>query len=63
MSLDAPQNNKMVTKPPAKKGFHFAATGEYQAVFIEATTIEEAEQIYQKVKRPISQPAEGEDVT
>jgi hypothetical protein len=54
MSLDAPNKNKMIQTPPAKKGFHFAATAEYAAEFIEAETIEEAEAIYHKIKRPIS---------
>lgn len=56
MSLDAPQN-KMMTAPPAKKGYHFAATAEYLAEFIEAETIQEAEALYHKVKRLIVPPA------
>lgn len=63
MALDEPAKNKMVTTPPAKKGFHFAATAEYLAEFIEAETIAEAETIYQKVKRLIGQPAPAAPVT
>jgi hypothetical protein len=54
MSLDAPQQNKMMTAPPAKKGFHFASDGIHLAEFIEAATIQEAEVIYHKIKRLIS---------
>ena len=51
MSLDQPPQNKMMTAPPAKKGFHFASDGLHFAEFIEAETIEEATEIYHKVKR------------
>lgn len=54
MSLDAPNANKMMTAPPAKKEFHFAATTEHFAEVVLALTIEEAEAIYHKIKRPIA---------
>jgi hypothetical protein len=53
MSVDGPATDKMMKTPPAKKGFHFAPTAEYFALFIEAATIEEAEAIYHKIKRTI----------
>jgi len=53
MSLDAPQQNKMMAAPPVKKGFHFAATVQHFAEYIEAETIEEATAIYEKIKRRI----------
>ena len=61
MSLEAP-NNKMVTTPPAKKEFHFAATAEHFAEVVYADTIQEAEAIYHKVKRLIN-PAVGATVS
>jgi len=51
MSLDVPNNNKMMTAPAAKKGFHFSSDGVHFAEFIEAETIEEASAIYNKVRR------------
>jgi hypothetical protein len=57
MALDAPDQNKMMTAPPAKKGYHFAATADYLAEYIEAATIEEAAVIYHKVKRLIEPAA------
>jgi uncharacterized SAM-binding protein YcdF (DUF218 family) len=53
MSLDAPHKNKMMQAAPAKKGFHFASDGIHLAEFIEAASIEEAAEIYQRIKRPI----------
>lgn len=53
MSLEQPPQNKMISTPPAKKGFHFAATAEYLAEYIEAETIEEAEAIYHTIKRAV----------
>ena len=53
--------NKMVTNPPAKKGFHFAGTLEHAAAYIEAETIAEAETIYHKIKKPINQPSNTQD--
>lgn len=50
MSLDFPQQNKMVQNPPAKKGFHFPATLERAAEYIEAETIAEAEAIYHRIR-------------
>jgi hypothetical protein len=71
MSLDQPQQNKMMTTPPAKKEYHFAATAEHFAEVVYAATIQEAEEMYHRVKRlinPISPteqstvaPAKGED--
>jgi hypothetical protein len=43
----------MISTPPAKKGFHFPATFEYLAEFIEAETIREAEMIYHQIKKPV----------
>jgi hypothetical protein len=66
MSLTAPTSNKMMQAAPAKKGFHFASDGVYLAEYIEAATIREAEAIYHKVKRLISQstaPESADDVT
>jgi len=48
--LDAPKQNKMMTTPPAKKGFHFASHGLYLAEFVEAEAIEEATAIYHQIK-------------
>jgi hypothetical protein len=73
MSLDQPPQNKMMTAPPAKKEFHFAATAEHYAEVVYADAIQEAEEIYHRVKRlfnqeqpePLSTPApepEKEDV-
>jgi hypothetical protein len=51
MSLDQPAQNKMVSAPPAKKGFHFASDGIHFAEFIEAATIDEATALYHRIKR------------
>jgi hypothetical protein len=51
MSLENPPANKMMTSPPAKKGFHFASDGLHAAVFVEAETIYEAEMLYHRVKK------------
>jgi hypothetical protein len=59
MSLDAPQKNKMMQAAPTKKGFHFASDGFHLAEFIEAASIEEAEAIYNRVKRRIVSVAGG----
>ena len=53
MALDFPANNKMVENPPAKKGFHFPATLEYAAEYIEAETQAEAEAIYHRIKKAV----------
>jgi hypothetical protein len=53
MSLDKPQQNKMMTAAPDKKEYHFAASAEYCAAVVFARTIEEAEALYHKVKRPL----------
>jgi hypothetical protein len=45
--------NKMMTSPPAKKQFFFAATAEHFAEVIYAETIQQAEQTYHTVKRLI----------
>jgi hypothetical protein len=57
--IDEPTQNKMMTGPPMKKGFHFASDGIHFAEFIEAETIQEAQIIYHRVKRvlyPTGQP-------
>ncbi|HLH93544.1 MAG TPA: hypothetical protein VKW08_00355 [Xanthobacteraceae bacterium] len=54
MSIDQPPQNKMMTAPPAKKGFHFASDGIHFAEFIEAETIEAATEIYHRIKRPFA---------
>jgi hypothetical protein len=51
MSLDQAPQNKMMSFPPAKKGWHFASDGLHAAIFIEAETIYEAETLYHKVKK------------
>lgn len=56
MAIDFPAKNKMMEAAPAKKSFHFAATVEYLAEYIQAATIEEAEAIYRKVRRPLTVP-------
>jgi len=53
MSLDKPTKNKMIATPPSKKGFHFASDGVYEAMYVEAASIGEAETIYQKTKKPL----------
>jgi hypothetical protein len=57
MSLDQPPQNKMMTAPPAKKEFHFAPTAEHLAEVVYAATIQEAEDIYHRVKRLINPPS------
>ena len=57
MSLDNPPKNKMMTAPPAKKEYHFAPTAEHLAEVVYAHTIEEAEEIYHRVKRLINPPS------
>lgn len=52
--LEQPPKNTMITTPPAKKEFHFAATAEYFAEVVLASTIQEAEAIYHEVKRLIT---------
>jgi hypothetical protein len=42
MSLDQPQQNKMMTAAPAKKQFHFAGDGFYRNMTIYADDIEAA---------------------
>jgi len=50
----------MITNPPEKKGFHFAATLEHAAEYVEAETITEAEAIYHKIKKPINQASNAQ---
>ena len=38
---------------------HFASDGVHEAIYIEAETIEEAEKIYHKTKKPISSVVGG----
>jgi hypothetical protein len=57
MSLNKPTQNKMMTAPPAKKEYHFAATAEHFAEVVLADTIQEAEETYHRVKRLINPPA------
>jgi len=45
-----------MSAPPTKKEFHFAATTEHLAEVVMAATIEEAEALYHKIKRPIAPP-------
>lgn len=47
---------------PEKKGFHFPASFEHFAEYIEAETIEAATEIYHKTKRPIN-PIQATDDT
>ena len=58
MSLDQPQQNKMMQGAPAKKEFHFAATAEHLAEIVYADSIQEAEATYSRVRRLINPPAE-----
>jgi hypothetical protein len=51
--------NKMMTGAPTQKEFHFAATAEHYAEVVYAETIEAAEEIYHKVKRPIDPAKSG----
>ena len=63
MSLgDTNIQNKAIQTPPAKKEFHFAATVEHYAEVVYAATIQEAEEIYHRLKRPVpqSEPAVAE---
>jgi hypothetical protein len=55
--LDQSPQNKMVTSAPVKKEYHFAATMLHFAEVVYADTIQEAETLYHKVKRPIAAPA------
>jgi hypothetical protein len=48
----------MIQNPPATKSFHFPATTEYAAEYIEAETIQEAEAIYHKIKKPVGGTAQ-----
>jgi hypothetical protein len=57
MSIDQPPKNKMMTAAPAKKEFHFAATAEHLSEVVYAHAIQEAEEIYHRVKRLINQPS------
>jgi hypothetical protein len=57
--LDFPAKNKMVIAPEIKKGFHFASDGLHLAEFIEAATIEEATELYHRIKRLISPPEQS----
>jgi hypothetical protein len=52
--LEQPPSDKMMRSAPAKKEFHFAATAERLAEVVWAETIEEAEAVYQRVKRRIA---------
>jgi hypothetical protein len=54
--MEKPPQNKMMTTPPAKKEYHFAATAEHFAEFVLADTIQEAEETYHRVKRLINPP-------
>jgi len=54
MSLDEPQQNKMMTAPPAKKEFHFAGAGIWRNATILADTIEEAEKLWHETKQLIN---------
>ena len=54
MSLDAPQQNKMMTEPPAKKEFHFAGGGIWRNATIYADTIEEAQKLWHATKQFIN---------
>ena len=52
--FEKPIQNKMMQAAPVKKEFHFAATAEHYAEVVYAATIQEAENLYHNVKRPIS---------
>jgi hypothetical protein len=55
--LDAPNRDRMIRNPIAKKEYHFAATTEHHSEVIYADTIQEAEQLYHRAKRLINPPA------
>ncbi len=46
----------MMKGAPVKKEFHFAATSEHYSEVVHAHSLQEAEAIYHRVKRPINQP-------
>ena len=56
MSLDQPQQNKMMTEAPAKKEFHFAGSGIWRNATIFADTIEEAQALWHATKQLINAP-------
>jgi hypothetical protein len=39
---------------PIKHAFHFASDGIHEAMYIEAMSIEEAEKLYHKQKKPLA---------
>jgi hypothetical protein len=53
MSLAHATKNKMMGEAPAKKGHHFARTEQYEAMFVEGSSIEEAQKKYHKNRTPI----------
>jgi hypothetical protein len=61
--IDEPTQNKMMTGAPAKKEYHFAATTPHYAEVVWAATVQEAEALYHKVKRPIAQATTPADST
>jgi hypothetical protein len=58
MSLDQPQQNKMMTAPPAKKAFHFSGDGIYHNLSIIAENIEEATKEWLAKRQLINAPSE-----
>ena len=58
MSLDQPQQNKMMTAPPAKKAFHFSGDGIYHNLSILADNIEEATKEWLAKRQLINTPPE-----
>ena len=53
MSLDQPQQNKMMTGAPDKKEFHFSGDGIWHNSAIVAETREEAEKLWHAAKQLI----------
>lgn len=54
MSLDQPQQNKMMTGAPDKKEFHFSGDGIWHNSAIVAETREEAEKLWHAAKQLIN---------
>jgi hypothetical protein len=57
MSMDAPEQNKMMVAPPAKKQYHFPGGGYWANMTLWAETIEEATELYHRTKQLINPSA------
>ena len=63
MSLDAPEQKKMMTAPPAKKEFHFAGGNIWRNLTILAENIEEATKEWLAKRKLISGSEAGTATT